>query len=60
MRPRWLNVQQSLFFSCVKRIPEDTNKRSGEAFGNQVYSNTDLINAYLHIHASLGSVLNNM
>lgn len=51
---------RSFLFSYGRNISREVNKRSGEVFSNQVYSNTDLINAYLHIHASVKSVLNNI
>lgn len=47
---------------CAHRTKNQTAlmKGQGSFFWNQLYSNTDLINAYLHIHSSPKSVLNNI
>lgn len=64
--PRALQHSLDLFsrfsFLMHEKSQKKLIKRSGEFFFflNQLYSNTDLINAYLHIQASLKSVLNNI
>lgn len=49
----------TFLFSCAGEIQTKLIKGQGRFFPlNQLYSNTDLINPYLHIHASLRSVFN--